>query len=314
MKVTAQAPINIALIKYWGKKDDVQMTPYNDSLSVTLDTFHTTTTLMPHPDHIFELRINHQTATEAETLKAYAFLTQFESFLKQPAILIDSHNTVYKAAGLASSASAFAALAKAADQYYQTNHDLQTLAAITRQGSGSACRSLLGGLVRWQQDGLIKNIEANTDQWVMVFVLIDTSEKTISSRQAMKHTVETSSLYDTWVHSATHHLDDALKHLKQNNFFAFGQTIENNALLMHEVMRAANPPVDYFTDQTKRVLHLVKQLRTIDDVPVFASVDAGPNVKILTKQAHVNTLIKKCRSMGLTTVVTNITKQGAKTL
>ena len=154
-QVTAKAPINIALVKYWGKRDEQEVLPNNPSVSLSLNLYHTITTLKETENKEVSFQINEH-ADEEIKKRALDFLRHFNHGEIPSYLSIDTINTGPTAAGLASSASGFAALAMAANEYFGCRYDFQTLASITRKGSGSAVRSLLGNCVAWYDDGHIE--------------------------------------------------------------------------------------------------------------------------------------------------------------
>ncbi|MDZ4197482.1 MAG: diphosphomevalonate decarboxylase, partial [Candidatus Izemoplasmatales bacterium] len=130
---TARAPINIALIKYWGKRDEQLVLPYNPSISLSLDVFETKTTMMDSPNEAFTFHLNGQ-PNEAMKQKVSRFLQHFTKGVYPTHLHVETFNSGPTAAGLASSASGFAALAVCANHYYQTGFTLEELASITRLG------------------------------------------------------------------------------------------------------------------------------------------------------------------------------------
>ncbi len=315
MHVTAKAPINIALIKYWGKSDEKEVIPYNDSLSVTLDAYHTTTTIEDACGEGFSFTLNGKLADEKTTTKVTSFLSFFADKNEINDIKIISNNTGPTAAGLASSASGFAALSLAANHYFNKNYDLQTLAAITRKGSGSACRSLLGGIVRWHQSGKISQVAAHTADWRMLFILVDASVKKHKSTEAMRHTVNTAPEYDKWVLKTKTDLAAMLRALKKNDFPAIGNITEGNALSMHKTMQSATPPIDYFTEDTRKIITLIQQIRKKHGCNAYVTLDAGPNVKILTDTKDDKFIVEQLQKAGYNDIIiSKVATKGATIL
>ncbi|MGM0435901.1 MAG: diphosphomevalonate decarboxylase [Bacillota bacterium] len=282
MKITAKAHPNIALIKYFGKKDPSNVLPYNDSLSITWDTFETVTSIEESDG--FSFYLNGEAATVEDREKVKAFLSQFT---KAPInVVVRSFNNFPTAAGLASSASAFAALSTAANRYFACDFDKQTLETLTRKGSGSAIRSLYGGANRFNRDGHVTHVEAELENYRLLVVVIDEDKKLLSSREAMRDVVSTSTLYQAFVdHSNVHvaHLETALKN---GNFSDVGSISEENALAMHGAMLGAMPPIRYMGDASFRVIQFVRASRQAGYEGYF-TMDAGPNVKILTTTKDV---------------------------
>lgn len=300
-KATAVAPVNIALVKYWGKRDEIAVLPYNPSISLTLDALYTKTTLEEKSTPGVDFILNNR---QEDTKKIIDFLRQFEGFDAQDGLKITSHNKVPTAAGLASSASGFAALSVAANAYYNTNYNLPSLTKITRQGSGSAVRSLLGGAVIWHPDGTIESIDAPLDELTFIIILINENKKLISSREGMKRTVRSSSLYEHWVAQAFRDAEDMKEALKHDRFSLVGTIMEKNALLMHATTMNAEPPFTYLTQETYKVLEILTTLRQ-KHVLAYATMDAGPNVKILLKKKHTQTVIESLKQAGFNKLLTS---------
>lgn len=290
MAVTAKAHTNIALIKYWGKRDESLFLPMNSSLSITLDRFYTTTTVQfckGLKNDVFIL--NKFIANEAETLKISKFLDRIRKMAGTGLhAIVQSTNKVPTAAGFASSASGYAALAAATTKALGLDLDKTGLSRLARQGSGSACRSIFGGFVEWQkgtkEDGLDSyalSIEGE-QYWNLsvLSVLITAEEKQVSSREGMKRTVETSPFYPNWVIEAEKDLQLAKAAIKERNFINLGQVVEANALKMHATTLGANPPFLYWQSGTIAVMNQVHRLRDAG-LPAYFTIDAGPNVKVL---------------------------------
>lgn len=279
-KVTAKAPVNIALIKYWGKENKEEVRPYNSSISITLDNLYTITTI-EESNAGFEFILNNHKQSPAETNKVLDFLTQFASIKEISKIKVASTNYVPTSAGLASSASGYSALAVAANQFFNTNFSFVRLCEVTRKGSGSACRSLLGGFVAWERQGQVYEVISSRRDWVVISVIINKSEKKISSRVAMERTVETSPFFSLWVTSANQDFLAMKAALKKGNIQLIGELTEKSARLMHSSMLASSPPILYFNEDSLKVWELVESLRA-KRVYAYATMDAGPNVKILS--------------------------------
>ncbi len=154
MKTTAKAHTNIALIKYWGKRDESLILPMNNSLSLTLDGFYTETTVEFHDDWTEDVfYLNDEAVSGGERNRVVSFLDRIRKKAGKEGTYAEIHsvNHVPTAAGFASSASGFAALAAAAARALGLECSNQELSALTRQGSGSACRSVYGGFVEWEK-------------------------------------------------------------------------------------------------------------------------------------------------------------------
>lgn len=186
---TAKAHTNIALVKYWGKKDQELIIPQTDSLSLTLNEFYTTTTVS-FDNHLTSdlVAIDQQTLSKQAAKKVIHVLDIVRQLSGIKAFArVESINHVPTAAGLASSASAFAALAGAASAAAGLNLSGRDLSRLARRGSGSATRSIYGGLVEWQKgtddtSSFAQPILENVDFPIeMLAVLVDTKRKSFQS-------------------------------------------------------------------------------------------------------------------------------------
>lgn len=304
-KGKARAYTNIALIKYWGKKDEEFILPMNNSLSLTLDAFYTETEVIFSDTFTKdEFYLDGEQQDEKATKKISTFLDlvreKGQTTLNAQVI---SQNFVPTAAGLASSASGLAALAGACNEALQLGLDNAGLSRLARRGSGSACRSIYGGFVEWEKGvddftSYAKQIPSDhfEDDLAMVFLLLNDQQKDVSSRDGMRRTVETSSFYQGWLDS----LDADLAQLKQaitdKKFQSLGETMERNALKMHGTTLAANPPFTYWSPDSLKAMQAVRDLRK-QGVPCYFTMDAGPNVKILVEKKHLAAVKTACNHL-----------------
>src|SRR5690625_514921 len=290
MQTTAKAHTNSSLIKYWGKHHEALILPTNNSLSITLDGFHTLTTVQFDEqltaDKFF---LNEQVITGT----AYERVTTFLNLVRQLAgkqlyATVTSTNAVPTAAGFASSASGFAALAAAAAKAIQLDLTNEQLSRLTRQGSGSACRSIYGGFVEWEKgskddgsDSFAVQITSE-DHWDIrvAAAVVTATEKDVSSRDGMKRTVDTSVFYDGWLNSISNDLTEIKAGIAAKDFEKVGQITEANCLKMHATTLGATPPFTYWNEGTMAVMQTVQQLRA-SGTPAYFTIDAGPNVKVL---------------------------------
>ncbi|EEW53025.1 diphosphomevalonate decarboxylase [Limosilactobacillus antri] len=285
---TAKAHTNIALVKYWGKKDQELIIPQTDSLSLTLDEFYTTTTV----DFDQELASD-QVMINGQQLGGPAArkVTRLLDIVRQRSDLtararVDSHNHVPTAAGLASSASAFAALAGAASQAAGLQLDRRGLSRLARRGSGSATRSVYGGLVEWQagnddQTSYAVPIMEEVDFGIeMIAILIDTRQKKISSRFGMQQSVATSPYYRLWPEVVAHDMVAVKKAIAARDVDQIGAIAEENALRMHALTLSAAPGFTYFDSDTLKAMAIVRELRA-NGINCYFTMDAGPNVKVI---------------------------------
>lgn len=284
----ARAHSNIALIKYWGKRHEGLKLPTNGSLSLTLDALYTDTRVNYRADLTQDqLTLNGVPAPEAMRLRVSRFLDLLRQSqgLKQHAEVI-SANSFPTGAGLASSASAFAALTLAATAAAGLQLSPRQLSQLARQGSGSACRSIFGGFAEWlpghadeDASSYAEGLEAELPVWMTVLVL-NQGHKATGSGDGMARTVATSPLYSVWPATAAADLQALKAALTAGDLAAVGELMEHNALAMHATALAARPPVIYWQPETLALMQHVQQLRTAGHACWF-TIDAGPNIKVL---------------------------------
>lgn len=288
----ARAYTNIALIKYWGKKDEELILPMNNSLSLTLDAFYTETTVSFDPAlQADTFLLDGQLQNTAATAKISRFLDLLRELAgTKLRAAVTSENFVPTAAGLASSASGLAALAAAGNAALRLGLDDSQLSRLARRGSGSACRSIFGGFVEWEQGiddvtSLAHPLAANgfENDLTMLFVLINDKQKDVSSRDGMRRTVATSAFYPGWLASLPEDLAAIKQAIATQDFTALGRITEANGLKMHATTLAAVPPFTYWSPQSLLAMDLVRQLRATGTECYF-TMDAGPNVKVLCRR------------------------------
>ncbi|MBO0444811.1 diphosphomevalonate decarboxylase [Enterococcus sp. AZ170] len=294
----ARAYTNIALIKYWGKKDEHLIIPMNSSLSLTLDAFYTETSVQFDEnltEDLFVLDGQKQDTKQTAKISKFLDLVRKEQNLALFA-KVDSQNYVPTAAGLASSASGLAALAGACNEALDLQLTEIELSRLARRGSGSACRSIFGGFAEWQkgdsdQTSFAQGIPSDhwEDELAMLFVLVDDGVKDVSSRDGMKRTVESSSFYSGWLETVEADLATAKQAIAEKDFNKLGEVTEANGLRMHGTTLAAVPPFTYWSPESLKVMQLVRSARQ-QGLPCYFTMDAGPNVKILVEKKNLSTL------------------------
>ncbi|GEN89832.1 diphosphomevalonate decarboxylase [Oceanobacillus sojae] len=306
MKATARAHTNIALIKYWGKRNESLILPTNSNLSVTLDGFSTETTVHFQEDLKKDIFLLNEQNVEGNALEKVAvFLDKVRALSgKELYAQVQSVNHVPTAAGFASSASGLAALAAASAKAIGVSLNDTELSKLARQGSGSACRSIYGGFVEWQMgeredgaDSFAVQV-ADKSHWdirIAAVVLSKTTKK-VSSREGMRRTVETSPFYAGWLEQTPKDLQEIKQAIAEKDFEKMGSIAEANCLRMHATTLGANPPFTYWQDTTMRVMQTVQNLRE-KGIPVFFTIDAGPNVKVLYLSEDEDKVKKRLQSI-----------------
>lgn len=311
---TAVAHANIALAKYWGKRDEALALPATSSLSLTLDAFYATTTVTLDPGAAEDAgTLDGRPMSEGEVTRVRRFLDLVRSLAGSSVhAAVTSVSTVPTGAGLASSASGFAALAGAAAAAYGLDLDPRALSRLARRGSGSAARSVFGGLVVWHAgtDDATSFAEpvpggeaGGALDPAMAVVVLDAGPKAISSREAMRRTVETSPYFPAWTQATEADVALMLDAVAAGDLPTLGALAESNALRMHATMLGARPPVRYWTAHTVGVLDQVQALRA-DGLPCWATIDAGPNVKVLCAGRDLPAVAAALSESGTRRVVT----------
>ncbi|WP_206057460.1 diphosphomevalonate decarboxylase [Nitrincola schmidtii] len=293
------APSNIALCKYWGKRDKQLNLPMNASLSVSLGHLGTHTRLVPIDYPTDEIWLNSD-----RLLPSSPFCQRVSAFLdlfRQPgrcSFRVTTRNSIPTAAGLASSASGFAALAKAANESFALDLNTEQLSVLARLGSGSACRSVFKGFVEWQMgqrdDGLDSHGVQLPVTWpglCVGLIKVDASEKSTDSRSGMQRTVDTAHLYQSWPVQAAHDLEKLKQALASKDFERLGQTAEHNALAMHATMIASWPPLVYWQPESLAMMQRIWKLRK-EGLSCYFTMDAGPNLKLLFLQTELDALMR----------------------
>lgn len=294
MTKTVRANTNIALIKYWGKKDDDLRIPHNSSLSLTLDNLYTETKVTYNSkleSDVFYLDGNK--IEDGALFRVQEFMDYVrKSYGIDDFAKIESINHVPSAAGLASSASAFAALAKASTLHLNLKDE--ELSRLARMGSGSASRSVYGGFVEWQmghdhESSLAVPLENSAWPEIrMIVCFVNEKKKSFSSSEAMKETVDKSAYYPAWVKQSKKDIQKAKEYILKQDIVSLGKLVQENALRMHASLMAVNKW--YFEPGTIEIMNRVRDIQK--DIPVFFTMDAGPNVKLLTLEKHVDQVLE----------------------
>jgi diphosphomevalonate decarboxylase len=304
---TARAYPNMALVKYWGKRDAELMLPLTGSLSMTLDAYPTTTTVTLAPDatdDVFELNGAEVDGEPRRRVVAFLDLVRERSGRRERAI-VRSHNEVPTAAGLASSATGFAALALAAAQVYGLSTDPASVRRLARRGSGSATRSVIDSMAVWHagtddESSFAERVEAPEIR--MVVVVLDAGNKEISSREAMRRTIATSPYLDAWVTSTEASLTEMLDACAAGDFTRMGEITELSAMRMHAAIQACDPPIRYLAPSSIAVFEKIRALRD-GGIEAYGTADAGPNVVAITRPGDAERVAEALAEYGPVRIV-----------
>jgi diphosphomevalonate decarboxylase len=297
-KGIAFAPTNIALCKYWGKRNTELNLPMTSSLSIALPDKGAFTTLMLR-EHHDEIYLNHQQLSPGSLFvhRLVEYLNLFR-LPNQWFLHVDIQMSIPVAAGLASSACGFASLVMSLNDLFGWRLTLRELSILARLGSGSAARSLWNGFVEWHagvnEDGLDSYAVPIDDEWPELRVGIlsfSEQEKPISSRTAMQRTLDTSVLYQSWPKKVMNDMSIIKQAIHHKNIALLGGAAESNALAMHATMLSSWPPVCYSLPETVAAMHQIWNMRT-EGLSIYFTQDAGPNLKLLFLEAHENAVKK----------------------
>ncbi|CAN9507020.1 unnamed protein product [Ophioblennius macclurei] len=315
--VTCTAPVNIAVIKYWGKRNEELILPINSSLSVTLhqDQLKTTTTVatsrsfeedriwlngkeedVSHPRIQSCLREIRRLARKRRNDRSYGL----DSATLSHKVHICSINNFPTAAGLASSAAGFACLVYTLARVFGVEGELSVIA---RQGSGSACRSMYGGFVQWvmglQDDGkdsLAQQVEPET-HWPELRILVlvaSAARKSVGSTSGMQTSVQSSCLLKHRADSVVSgRMVEMIEAIRNKDFPAFAELTMKDSNQFHATCLDTYPPIFYLNSVSQQVINVVHRYNQHHrETRVAYSFDAGPNAVIFTLQKHVSEFVQ----------------------
>lgn len=268
MKATVFAPVNVALIKYWGKENQKLHLPANASLSVNLTYLGTVTTV---------------------------------NWPKNAEPKIITENNFPMSAGLSSSASGYAALTVAMAAAAGLNLPEAELSRIARLGSGSACRSIPDGWVEWST-GTDNTSYGRTifpaNHWdLRILVVILSEKKKPVSSTAGQEQVQSSPFYTARIKSIPAKIKAIKQAIKQRNFAKLGVIMEEDCLNMHRVMQTQTPPLNYLLPVTKTVMRAVRQWRE-EGLESYFTINTGQNVFVFCEPKNENELFGKLSDLG----------------
>jgi len=281
MRATARAQPNIALIKYWGKRDRVNNLPAVGSISVTLADLYTEMTVSLD-ETLARDRLVINGLENAVMLPRISTCLDNVVGASRDHAQIDSRCNFPVAAGLASSASSFAATVVAASAASGGASSTAELASLAGRSSGSAARSLYGGFVELRNttSGVSVETSLGADKWPLKIIIAVTSEgpKPVSSGEAMEVSRKTSPFYSSWLENQPDDLDAARAAIREQDFEKLAAVSEHNCLKMHSVMWASRPSIVYWNSATLNCMQTVRDLRSSGSA-VFFTIDAGPQLK-----------------------------------
>ena len=313
-QVKWKSPSNIALVKYWGKHG--RQLPGNPSISFTLDKAQTTTSV--------SYKLTEESAESArvkflfEGKEAPQFSTRISGFLNsitdhyplinRLVLEINSENSFPHSSGIASSASSMSALALCLltiehQVEGKEEIDMQRASLIARLGSGSASRSVYGPMAIWGDTAVHKN---SSDLYAIPYgddihplfkdfhddILIISKKKKSVSSTAGHALMEDNPYKDSRYKQAHTHMSDILEVMRTGDLEQFGLIVEKEALTLHALMMASSPPYMLMEPGTVEAIKIIKAFRAENNIPVYFTLDAGPNIHLLYPDTYTNDVAK----------------------
>lgn len=307
---TAIAHPNIALVKYWGKQHGPGNLPATPSLSITLAGLSTTTRV--EAATLDSLAINGKSGSDP---KVEALLHAMRDAFDLPPLAIDTRNDFPTGAGLASSASGFAAVVTAIDGSFDLGLSPAERSSWARRGSASAARSIFGGFVtlaprddQWTGEELLAK-----DAWPLevVVAVTDDTPKRVSSSKGMARSRATSPFYDAWCGSTEVDFEAACRAVAERDFESLSNVAEHSCLKLHALMLSSRPPLLYWNAATIAAMETIRRVRDAG-TPVFFTIDAGPQAKAICAPGHAGDVARELgKSPGVLRILRSDLGDGA---
>lgn len=301
MKATAQAPSNIAFVKYWGRKDELLRLPENGSISMNLSNLTTTTEVEFGDFENDYIEINGK-SEDLEGSRAVKHLDRIRSIAKidLKAKVVTSNNFP-TGTGLSSSASGFAALTLAASKAAGLNLSPKELSILARQGSGSACRSIPDGFVEW-----LDGDTSDTSYGVSVFspdhfeiadviAVVSTEKKFLATSEGQK-SARSGIFFEKRLEGIPEKIIKVKKLIQDKNFSDFGDLVEREALEFHSILFTSNPPLFYWTPGTVAVMKYVQSLRR-EGLECYFTINTGQDVHVICKKEDAEKVSVKLKEL-----------------
>jgi len=303
VKATAVAHANIAFVKYWGDADPSLHLPANPSISMNLDSLQTVTTVAFQAERETDAVTVDEAPADPPTLRRVtAHLDRVRALAGiDLRASVTSRNNFPVGAGLASSASAFAALALAATAALGLTLAEDRLSALARLGSGSACRSIPSGFVEWTAGdshaaSFARSIAPPT-HWPLrdCIAIVSAAHKAVGSAEGHAR-APSSPLHHARVAGAAARVAACRAAILSRDLPALGKAMEVDTVMMHAVAMTSRPPIYYWTPATLRVIHAVLAWRA-EGLPVYYTIDAGPNVHCLCQEIHAAEVARRLETL-----------------
>ena len=302
---TARAHSNIAFVKYWGNRDHRLRLPANSSISMNLADLHTTTTVVWDSDLQQDtLRINGAIAADSALERVRNHLDALRArFKTRQHARVCSTNNFPMGTGIASSASAFAALTAAAGAALGLKLSERELSTLARMGSGSAARSIPGGYVEWRAGDSHETSFAETfappDHWNLIDVIAIVSRAHKRTGSSAGHeTAATSVLQSARISTAAERLRAVKSAIMRRDFSQFADVVEEDSNLMHAVMMTSDPPLLYWEPLSFAIMKAARYWRTVENLKVCFTLDAGPNVHCICDASDADAVSARLQALS----------------
>lgn len=317
MKASAVAPSNIAFIKYWGKKDEVLRLPENGSISMNLSNLLTTTTV-EFDEFLQDDSVTLNGKKESlENNRAIKHIDRIRKLAKiKTKVKIVTENNFPTGTGLSSSASGFAALTVAGASAAGLRLSEKELSILARQGSGSACRSIPDGFVEWLDGDTSESSYAASlykpDYWdiVDIVAVVNVGPKDIATSEGMKK-ASSSPFFQLRRSHMQQKIKKIKKLMKEKDFPAFGELVEEEALELHAIMLTSHPSLIYWLPGTVRMMRQVKKWRS-EGLQVYFTVNTGQDIHLLCEKKDMKKVVSLVSKIeGVQKTIVNYPSEGA---
>ena len=306
-RAAAVAHPNIALAKYWGKRDVAANIPATPSVSVTLGGLVTRTTVTFDDELVRDELVLDAASAPADRVSRLLDEVRALAAINWRARVV-SENSFPTASGLASSASGFAALARAACSAAAIDIDDRALSRMARRASASAARSIFGGWVALgTEDDAAAEPIAPPSHWSLSVVVATVTHgaKDVGSTEGMEHTRKTSPFYGAWIDDAPELAAEVRSAIATRDLQKLGEAAEASALRMHACAMSARPPLLYWSPLTIELLGHVRALRK-EGVSAWATIDAGPHVKVLVSSDDASKVVARLAPHALRIIIAHV--------
>lgn len=319
MKTTAIAHSNIALIKYWGKKNNKLRIPSNNSISINLSNLYTTTTIEFDKKYKSDDILINNIRDEKQIKRASSHLDIIRSLAKTKLYAkVVSENNFPSSSGLASSASGFAALTLSAITNLNLKVEEKQITTLARLGSGSACRSIPDGIVEWVKGNSHNTsfayslFKANYLSISILAIVLQNTEKEVSSTDGMKN-VQKNIFFKSRILNLNKKLKEIKHFIQIKDYDKIFSTAEQEALELHAIIMTT-PPFNniYWSPETIKIIRKVWNMRK-NNIPVYFTNDAGSNIFLLCEDKYTDKVLEELKEeKGIKQIIVNKPSEGSK--